>query len=136
MSGDAFDLDAADPRPLAEEGIEMELLDAEGTPTGVIFLVRGFDARIYKETVERQVRRRAEILPRRLTPEESKAEFYEEHATLVAGWKGKPLTRGGQPFEYSPANAAKLLEQYDYIVEQIRRFAANRRNFLRGSARS
>lgn len=135
MSADGFDLDAVDPGPLQEQGVDMELLTPSNEPSGVILIVRGFDSPTYKAVVERHLRHRAEILPRKLTEEESKVEFYEENAALIAGWKGKPLKRGDQVISYTPANAAQLLRQYDYIVEQVRRFAVNRRNFLPGSAK-
>lgn len=135
MSG-AFELDAVDVRGRAQEGVDMLLLDPAGNDTGVVLVVRGFDSRAYKDVVERQLRHRTEIHPRKLSEAESKAEFYEENAALLAGWKGKPFTRGGKAFEYSPANAALLLQEYDWILEQVRAFARNRRNFLPGSATS
>jgi len=130
----SFDLDKFDVRPLAQEGVYMPLLDPVGGSTGVTLRVRGFDSKAYKETVEAQLRQRSAQLPRKPTEAESKAEFYEENAALIAGWSG--LTRGGKSFDYSPANAVQLLQDYDYILEQVRRFAANRRNFLPGSATS
>jgi len=133
---DAFDLDKFDVRPLAQEGVDMELLDPSGAGTGVILIVRGYDSQAYKDVVEAQLRRRTAQLPRKPTEEESRMEFYSENAALLAGWKGRPLTRGGKPVEYSQPNAAQLLQDYDYILEQVRRFAGNRRNFLPGSATS
>lgn len=136
MSGDEnfFDLDAVDVRGRAQEGVEMPVLDLSGQDTGFVLLVRGFDSEAYKAVVERQLRHRVEIQPRKLTEAESKAEFYEEQATLVAGWKGKTPRRGGKPLEYSHANAMQLLRDFDFILEQVRTFARARRNFLPGSA--
>jgi hypothetical protein len=138
VNGEAFDLDRVDVRERAEQGVEMELIDPAGEPTGVILLVRGYDSKTYKDVVEAQLRRRTAMLPRKPTEAESKEEFYEEHAALLAGWKGKTLRRGqaGQVVEYSAENAKALLKDYDFILEQVRRFAGARRNFLPGSVKS
>ena len=132
---DAFDLDSVDVRGRSQEGVDMPLVDPAGKETGVVLMVRGMDSQAYKDVVERQLRRRAEILPRKLTEAEEKAEFYEENAALLAGWKGKPLKRAGAIVEYSPANAAQLLQSYDWMIEQVRSFARNRKNFLPGPAK-
>lgn len=131
---DAFELEKVDVRPRSQEGVDMELMDPAGEQTGVILIVRGYDSRAYKEIVEAHLRKRTEMLPRKPTDAELKAEFYEEQAALLAGWKGKPLQRGGQVLAYTAAAAAEFLEGYDWVLEQVRRFAGNRRNFLPGSA--
>jgi hypothetical protein len=128
-----FDLDDHDPRPRADEGVDMPLLDPAGNATGVSLRVRGFDSQAYRDVLDEQLRRRTAMLPRKPTPEESKTEFYEEHAALICGWSG--LQRAKKPYEYSPANAVQLLQAYAYILEQVRRFAGDRRNFLPGSAK-
>lgn len=132
--GAKFDLAAVDPRPRAQEGVDMPLLDPAGRETGVVLRVRGTDAKAYNDMLQEQLRRRVQRAPRKPTEEESNAEWYELHATLVAGWSG--LYLAGQPFEYSPANAERLLREYAYIFEQVRRFADDRRNFLPGPASS
>jgi hypothetical protein len=131
-----FDLDAHDPRPRAEEGVAMVLLDPRGRATAVTLQVRGTDCELYNALLQAHTRRRLERAPRKTTPAESEAEFYELHATLLAGWPAGTFQRKGQPFEYSPSNAAQLLRDYPYILEQVRRFADERANFLPGSASS
>lgn len=131
---DAYDLDAHDPRPMAQAGIEMPLLDPAGRRTTVVLRVRGMDCEAFSDMLKAQVRRRMELGSRKLSVEERNAETWELYATLVAGWSG--LSKGGQPFEYSQKNAAQLLEQHAYIFEQVRAFAENRANFLPGSASS
>ena len=131
---DAYDLDHHDPRPKAQEGVEMPLLDPAGRRTPVVLRVRGTDCEAYNDKLKAQIRRRTERGPAKISEEERNAEFWELHATLLAGWSG--LTKGGQPFEYSPKNAALLLEQHAYIFEQVRGFADHRANFLPGSASS
>lgn len=133
---DGFDLQSVDVRSRSQEGVEMPLIDPAGRPTGIVLLVRGTDCQAYSDMLKEQLRRATARAPRKPTEEERNAEFYELHATLVAGWQGKPMLLGGQPFEYSPANAAKLLEQYAWIFEQVRRFSDNRANFLPGSSSS
>lgn len=141
MQEEAFDLDAHDPRPKAQEGVEMTLLDPRGKPTKVKLMVRGTDCDAYNDTLQAQTRRRIERLPRKATEDEADAEFYELHATLIAGWPAGTFKRrsaegAAVPFEYSPPNAARLLKDYAYILEQVRRFADNRGNFLPGAASS
>lgn len=136
MTAESFDLDSIDIRGRAQEGVDMPFLDPRGEETGVILIVRGFDSKAYKDVAERNLRHRAEIYPRKLTEAESKAEFYEENAALLAGWKGKKLMRGGQVIEYSPANAAQLLENFDSMLEQVRGYARSRRNFLPGAGKT
>lgn len=132
MNDKPFDLDAVDVRPRAQEGVEMELIDPAGRPTGVVLIVRGTDSEAYKEKLRDQVRRHIERQGRKPSDAERDAELWELHATLIAGWKGRPLMRGGNPIEYSAANAARLLEQYDWVFEQVRRFSDKRANFLPG----
>lgn len=136
-----YDLDAHDPRPKSQQGVEMELLDPAGKPTGIKLQVRGTDCDAYNAMLQDQVRREIERRPRKATEEEKNAEFWELHATLIAGWPSGTFTRKGPdgqraPFEYSPANAARLLEDYPYIFEQVRRFADKRANFLPGPEKS
>jgi hypothetical protein len=133
---EGFDLSAVDIRPRSQEGVEMPLLDPAGRATGVILLVRGTDSDAYTEMFKEQVRRGVARAPRKQTEEEKNQEFWELHATLIAGWRGTRLMLGGKPLEYSPANAANLLEQYAWVWEQVRRFADNRANFLPGPSRS
>jgi hypothetical protein len=129
---DAFELNAVDVRPRAQEGVEMELLDPAGRETGVFLVVRGTDCAAYKDKMREQLERQIQRNGRIKTQEEKNTEFYELHATLIAGWRGKQLTLGGAPLEYTQANAAMLLEQYDWAFEQVRRFADRRGNFLPG----
>lgn len=123
-----FDLAHADVRPRSQEGVDMPLLDPAGRATGVTLRVRGSDCASYQAEIQEQIRRGIQRAPRKATEAEKNAEFYELHATLVAGWEGLYLK--GEPFPYTPANAARLLEEYTYIFEQVRRFADNRANFL------
>jgi hypothetical protein len=127
-----YDLDAHDPRPKADAGVEMQLLDACRRPIGIMLRLRGTDATIYHELMGRHLVRRSERL--RLSAEEqlasSDGEFYELRATLVAGWPAGAFKRNGNAFDYSPANAQELLRQYPYILEQVLAFASERRNFL------
>lgn len=132
---DQFDLESTDVRPRSQEGVEMTLLDPAGRRTPVVLRVRGTDCEMYNEKLREQVRRGIERGPRKATEEERNAEFYELHATLIAGWNDA-LRLGGKPFVHTPENAARLLEDYAYIFEQVRRFSDNRVNFLPGSASS
>lgn len=129
---DAFELDKVDVKPRSQEGVEMELLDPAGNPTGVILIVRGTDSEAYKDKLCEHTKRAVDRQSRAQTQGERDREFLELHATLIAGWKGKPLTRAGAPLPYSAENAASLLDQYDWIFEQVRRFADRRANFLPG----
>lgn len=129
---DAFDLSAVDVRPRSEEGVEMELIDPAGNPTGVILVVRGTDSATYKDKLRDHTKRAVDRGVRVQTQDERDREFLELHATLIAGWKGKPLVRAGAPLPYSAENAVSLLDQYDWIFEQVRRFADRRANFLPG----
>lgn len=134
---ETYDLDAHDPRPKQEEGVEMTVLDPKGRPTGAKLMVRGTDSQAFNDTLSEQVRKRAEMLPRKQTNEEKDEDFYELYATLVAGWPSGTFTKKNrdgvkQPFDYTPKNAAALLKQYPYIFEQVRRFADNRGNFWQG----
>lgn len=128
----AFELDKVDVKPRSQEGVEMELLDPAGNPTGVILIVRGTDAAAYKDKLREHTKRAVDRASRAQTQEERDREFLELHATLIAGWKGKPLTRNGAALTYSQENAVSLLDQYDWIFEQVRRFADRRANFLPG----
>jgi hypothetical protein len=129
-----FDLAKSDPRPRSEEGVDMLLLDPAGHATGVTLRVRGTDSRAYQDKLQQQTQRRMERGPRKATEAEGRAEHYELQATLLAGWTG--LSLAGEPFAYSPKNAARLLEDYAYIHEQVVRFSLDRRNFLPGSESS
>jgi hypothetical protein len=108
------------------------LLDPAGRPTKVKLRVRGTDSAAYNDMLKEQVRRAVERQPRKATEEEKNAEFWELHATLIVGWTGMHLK--GQPYDYTPENAARLLEEYSWVFEQVRRFADNRANFLPGPA--
>jgi murein L,D-transpeptidase YafK len=131
---DAFELDKVDVKPRSQEGVEMELLDPARKPTGVILIVRGTDSDAYKTKMREQIEARAN---QRVdaTFDQRNREFWELHATLVAGWKGRALMLGGKPLAYSQAAAAQFLEQYDWAYEQVREFANRRQNFLPGPAR-
>ncbi len=132
-SMEGFELDRVDIRPKSQEGVDMELRDPAGKPTGVILIVRGTDSAAYKEKQQEHIRRQ---IGRAGMPseEERNREFLELHATLIAGWKGKPLMRAGVQMAHSPENALALLDQYDWIFDQVRRFADRRANFLPGSS--
>jgi hypothetical protein len=131
---EGLDLDRVDVRPKSQEGVAMVLLDPAGKATKVSLIIRGTDCQAYKDMLKAQLRRQVDRMPRKSTEEEKNAEFYELHATLIAGWTG--LRIKGQPHEYSPENAARLLEAYDWVFEQVRRFADNRANFLPGPSSS
>jgi hypothetical protein len=52
-------------------------------------------------------------------------------ATVTIGWKGLKL--GGGEYEYSHDNAIKLYTEYTWIKDQVDRFIADRKNFIKSS---
>ena len=138
----AFDLSRFDVRPRAQEGVELVLFDPRGKLLGLTFRVRGTDSRVYLDKLEEQTKRRRDRIPGQLSDEqraaERAAEFWELHATLVAGWTPEriQLATGGEPLAWSEANAAKVLEQYPFIFDQVKLFAERRANFLPGLSSS
>lgn len=140
---EAIDLSGFDVRPRSQEGASMRLLAPDGQPTRVVLRVRGRDAQAYQDMIQAQIRRAVERAPVKSTEQEKNAEFWELQATLVAGWfnlEGQPakivVEANGAPLEYTPANAAAVLEKHSWIFEQVNRFADKRANFLPGSASS
>lgn len=144
---DTVDLSAFDVRGRAQDGVDMPLLSPAGDETNVVLRVRGLDCQAFKEKAEEHTRRAVERGQRKINEQESEREFYELHATLVAGWSvnGAPArvafwrNDDGSPasaLEYTPAHAALVLQKQPYIFEQVLRFAKKRANFLPGSASS
>jgi hypothetical protein len=80
----------------------MVLLDPRGRPPPSSCRCAAPTASSTTRSCEAHTRRRLERAPRKTTPAESEAEFYELHATLLAGWPAGTFQRKGQPFEYSP----------------------------------
>lgn len=126
-AGEGLDLETVDVRPLSQQGVPMVLMDPAGKPTKVTLLVRGTDCAAYDEKMKEHIRRGVDRA-RKATELERNHEFWDLHATLVAGWSG--IKKGGQPLAYSHEAAAKLLEEYQWIFEQVRQFADRRANFL------
>ena len=139
---ETVDLSGLDVVDRAQEGVDMVLLGPDSKPTNVVLRVRGGDSRAFKDKLNEQTRRGVDRGQRKVTEQERTSEFYELYATFVAGWfvNGKPVKvvfwKGGEALEYTPANAALLLEKQPYIFEQVRRFADRRENFLPGPAAS
>lgn len=141
------DLSAFDVRGTAQDGVDMVLLDPMGNATNVTLRVRGGDCKAFADMLKEQTRRQVDRGQRKATDAEKTGEFYELYATLVAGWfvNGAPAKvmfwrnpdKSPAPaIEYTPANAAQLLQNAPYIFDQVRRFADKRENFLPGSASS
>ena len=50
-------------------------------------------------------------------------------AACTAGWSG--VTEGGQPVEFSTANACELYTKYHWLREQVDEFIGDRANFFK-----
>lgn len=132
-----FDLSTVDPKPRSNAGVEMQLLSAGRPVPNVFILVRGRDCDAYQLKSDDIVARDLARGQLKQTPEEKNAEFWELQATLVAGWRPRlALAKGEQALEYSPQNAAKLLERHKWIFEQVLNFSRDRENFLPGPEQS
>lgn len=130
------DLSGFDVRPKSQEGVEMRLIDPTGKATNVIIGVRGIDSQAYADKAREHVRKRRDRGPVKVAEAERNAEWWEQQAMLVAWWKPDKIVfeRGGNPIECTPANVAKVLEDHNWIYEQVLRVASERANFLPGSA--
>lgn len=131
-----FDLGALDTRRGGEQGCELQLKHpASGALLPCWVRVRGYDADSYQKKLQEQQASRLERLPgHKPSVQEINEQSLELAATLVAGWRGVSLD--GEPLEYTEAAAVKLLKRFPWIREQVEVAAADRGNFLPGSASS
>jgi hypothetical protein len=137
MSGNGIaDLSGFDIRSSTQDGADMVLLDPAGRATNVTFRVRGTDSDAFTDKFKEQVRRAKERGQRQATEEEREAEFCELYATLIASWTPARITfdKGGEALECTPRNVAGVIQRHSWVLEQVRRFADNRANFLPGPA--
>jgi len=135
---DRIDLSALDTRKGAEAGFELQLKHPVTGEilAGWLLKIRGYDAPAYQEVLREHQRRRLErSRNKRITVEELEAESLEAAAVLVMGWPDQ-FNLEGQPFAWSEANARALLGRFPWIREQVETGAADRGNFLPGSAKS
>jgi hypothetical protein len=118
-----------------EAGYELELRLPTGRMLPGRIKIRGYDSATYQQLLDEHQRRRlANIaMSKNPTVEQMNAEAIETAASLVMGWT-VPFDWEGKPFEYSAANAVKLMTRFYWIREQVERAAGVRANFLPGSA--
>lgn len=134
-----MDLSQLDTRAGAEEGAELVLLHPQTRePTDIVIRLRGEDSEAYQTQVREFQRKKLDQARRTrrvtATPEEIEAEALELLVVATIGWNDS-LTRDGQPYPYTPANARRLYEQFPWIREQVDEFVRERANFLPRSAR-
>lgn len=126
-------LDLSDYEELArrqEDGISVTLLDpVTGEKTEGVVVVAGPDSRrarrARKETITHLAGLRAD----------NKPEDYDASTHMLArcivSWSG--IVRGGEPLELTVESAIEVLDNFPWIEAQLNNWAADRRNFTRGS---
>lgn len=129
---------------LADKAMPMELLDMDGEPmataTGkVVFMVHGTDSTVFKNLDSALTAKRLRKMAKKkktlinaladITPEEQEAERIERIAVCIAGWEN--VYEDGEPLDYTPENAARLVAEYAVIADQVEAFATDRANFTR-----
>lgn len=135
---EAADLSGFDVRATSQDGVDMVLLDPAGRRTQVVFRVRGTDSKAYQEATQARIRKQQELLPRKVTEEESNAMFMETQASLIVSWTPSRVRfeKDGEELECTLANVAGVLQRHPWIHEQVIRFSDRRANFLPGSSSS
>lgn len=128
-----MDLKLFDTKTKANEGVEIELRDLRtGKGSGAFIKVLGTDSDRFAELSADRARQVTAILERTGKKELSREEINGLTVDLLVGctvgWRG--LESGGEVFEYSPANARRLYEEFPAIREQINLAIADRSNFL------
>ncbi len=128
-----IDFSVFDTRKGADAGFELQLLDVETRQPvpGFVLRIRGYDSEAYRKKVLTNLRQRSErrSANKVATDEELEAESLELAAVLVISWP-EGATIGGKP-----ATALSIVA-VPAIREQVEAGAANRGNFLQGSATS
>lgn len=138
-----IDLESLDSKAGAEKGFELPLTHpATGEKLGATIRVLGFESELYQQklaeirgrALERTRRNRGRKLDPEQLREEVKQESIEQLVEVTAGWDLGPLRLDGKPIEYSRANALKVYQQYNWILEQVDQAVHDRANFFPVSA--
>jgi hypothetical protein len=131
-----FDLAQLDTVTLANEGVVCTIFDpATEDDTEIKITVLGEDSDVYQREQRRlSVKNVDAALKGKRDRAERIVDQGEEHlpkllAACTLGWEG--ITRGGQPFLFSKANALWLYENVPVVREQVRDFVRERANFLK-----
>ncbi|TAK45263.1 MAG: hypothetical protein EPO27_10615 [Betaproteobacteria bacterium] len=130
-----MNLDEFDTQPASEAGVWVSLKHPDtGAVLPARLRLRGHDAPSYQALRIEQRRRRLEQLARsnvdRVELEQLDEETVEQLVCLTVDWEG--LTRNGEAFSYSAANARTLYTHkgWAWIREQAVAAIGNRANFL------
>lgn len=131
-----FDLDNFDTRKRAEQGFELQLVDAKNLPAPEFITVQGVDSEAYQRAQDDRSRRQIKAAERTgkatMTPEEMKAAVMEQTVAVTVSWRGDKL--GKVPF--SKKAAEDLYTKFPVIFEQVKAAVADRANFSQGGSTS
>ena len=128
---DKPDLSAFDVETGSNQGAKLELLDKNGSKTGLWIRLVGADSTDYQRVVTQQNRKRLNRLQRpqgpKMTTEDMDNERFDR---LVACTKEWNLKLGGQDYPCTPENAEKIYRASTLITEQVEAFVNERANFI------
>lgn len=120
---------------ISEEAQELNLTNPlTGKKIDVVINVYGLDATIYKRRSRDLYRAILKKSPDGLSEiSEEDDERYANRliAAHIDGWKNIEID--GKEFKYSRENAVKLIKDFPWIKEQVKRYAEKRANFMKAS---
>ncbi|MDP2322573.1 MAG: hypothetical protein Q8N51_00905 [Gammaproteobacteria bacterium] len=130
-----FDLNSLKPEvgelELLHPSTLIPLVAEDGTP--VVIRIVGIDSPQYAEAMDKLTERRRVRTQagREMTPQEAREEDALTLAACTVGWQG--LAFGEAEYTYNAENAKRLYlnPEFNWLKEQVNRFAAARRNFIK-----
>ena len=113
-----------------DEGIDVEINDPGGRPTGIVIKVSGPDSERQRKAVQKLQDERLEsddVKP--LNSEQIAHRQLRGLAMSVMSWNKFKID--GEVLSYSEANAVKLFNRYPWIREQVEAKAGRRQAFMK-----
>lgn len=133
---EVFDLSNYDGAALSEKGVAMAVknpVNGQEMP-GVEITLKGLDSEVFRKLTRKFADKRIEGMMKgrrgvaTLTSSMMEDEQVQVLTACTIGWKG--LVMNGKPFEFSPANAKTLYNQFSWLRDQVDEFINDRKNFL------
>lgn len=124
-----YDLSKLDTSKKANAGIDFQVLDFDGKPTGIVIKIVGVDSDIYntfqREQLDKMLADRASEGTKAPDPLDAEVSML---AACTLGWSG--LVLDGQELPFSDENAKMLYRRFAWLRNRIDRAIGNRSLFL------
>ena len=127
-----MELKKLDTTTAANEGAEVQIVDAGGILTDIYIQVVGIDSNEYRKAERAMQNRRSKQAQRGgkklISAEALDIETIERLARCTKGWRG--LTDNKKEIEFSYEKAIELYTEYPLLRDQVEDFIGDRENFL------